>query len=291
MNTEKKKQGYASIGFIGAGNMAEAMIAALIRTGTFLPGHIAACDIQPERTNYIENTYNIRILSDSRQIIEQCDIVVLAVKPQQMADLLADAAGQGSFDAPAGRRLIISIAAGIKLETFEKWIYAGKTASEKDRRPIVRVMPNTPALVGAGMCAFAPNDFASSADIDITRRILGAMGEVFHCDESKMDAVTAVSGSGPAYCFYFIESMMEAGEKAGLTPEEALHLTLSTVKGALRLIEMRGESPAGLRRKVTSPGGTTEAAIRVFDDQGLKKILISGIVAAAKRSQALSRTE
>ena len=291
MNTEKKEQGHVSIGFIGAGNMAEAMIAALLRTGAFLPGHIAACDIQPERIDYIEKTYNIRVLSDSRQIIEQCDIVVLAVKPQQMADLLADAAGQGSFDVPAGRRLIISIAAGIKLETFEKWIYAGKTASEKDRLPIVRVMPNTPALAGAGMCAFSANAVASRSDIDVVRGILAAMGDVIHCGEAKMDAVTAVSGSGPAYCFYFIESMLEAGEKAGLTPEEALRLTLSTVKGALRLIEVQGASPAELRRRVTSPGGTTEAAIRVFDDHGLKEILIKGILAAAERSEALSRPD
>lgn len=289
--SDQNAQNNLSIGFIGAGNMAEAMIAALIRTGVFSPGNIAACDIQPERAEYMKETYDIRDASDNRQVFKQCDIVVLAVKPQQMAGVLADAAEQGVFDTPAGRQLILSIAAGLTLATFEKRIYAGKSDSEKGRLPIIRVMPNTPALVGAGMCAFAPNAFASSTDIDITRRILGAMGEVFHCDESKMDAVTAVSGSGPAYCFYFIESMLEAGEKTGLSPEEALHLTLSTVKGSLRLLEMRGESPAGLRRKVTSPGGTTEAAIRVFDDQGLKEILISGIVAAAKRSQALSRTE
>ncbi|MFO8112436.1 MAG: pyrroline-5-carboxylate reductase [Desulfosalsimonadaceae bacterium] len=289
MNTKNKKK-KLSIGFIGAGNMAEAMIAALIRTGAFPPDHILAGDVNPQRSEYMEKTYGIKRVDHNRDIVAACRIVVFAVKPQQMADLLKDLSASGAFDAIMDRLLVISIAAGVHLETFEKALYAGKTETERQRIPIVRVMPNTPALVGAGMCAFSTNCHATGDDIDITRRILGAMGEVIHCDESKMDAVTAVSGSGPAYCFYFIESIIEAGEKLGLTPEEAFQLTVSTVKGALRLMEVQGESPAALRRKVTSPGGTTEAALRVFEENRLREKLIAAVASAARRAQELGQS-
>ena len=287
---EKNGKGNLTIGFIGAGNMAEAMISALIRTGAFSPAQILAGDINPERIEYIENTYKIRRVDDNRQIVSSCAIVVLAVKPQQMAGVLKDLVDSRAFDRVADRLLVISIAAGLTIESFEKAIYSGKTDSEKRRMPIVRVMPNTPALVGAGMCAFSANTYAAPDDIQMTQKILGAMGEVMYCDEMKMDAVTAMSGSGPAYCFYFIESMLEAGEKVGLSPEEAFQLTLSTCKGALRLVEVQGESPADLRRKVTSPGGTTEAAIRVFEDNRLKEIMISAVAAAARRAGELGRS-
>ncbi len=287
---EKNGKGNLTIGFIGAGNMAEAMISALIRTGAFSPAQILAGDINPERIEYIENTYKIRRFDDNRHIVSSCDIVVLAVKPQQMAGVLNDLVDSRAFGRMADRLLVISIAAGLTIESFEKSIYSGKTDSEKNRMPIVRVMPNTPALVGAGMCAFSANAHATPGDIQMTEKILGAMGDVMHCDEGKMDAVTAMSGSGPAYCFYFIESMIEAGEKQGLSPEEAFLLTLSTFKGALRLVEVQGEPPADLRRKVTSPGGTTEAAIRVFEDNRLKDIIRSAVAAAARRAGELGRS-
>ncbi len=286
MNTQNGKSD-RTIGFVGAGNMAEAMISALIRTGTFSPDNILAGDIQPERAAYIEKKYNIRRISDNRHIMDACDIAVLAVKPQQMAGVLEDLAARNAFDAVRDRLLIISIAAGIKIDTFEKAVYAGKSEKEKQRIPIIRVMPNTPALVGAGMCAFSVNCHATGGDIDVTRRILGAMGETIQCAEEKMDAVTAISGSGPAYCFYFLESMLAAGETLGLTAEEAFQLTFSTLKGALRLIDVQQASPEDLRRKVTSPGGTTEAAIRVFEENHLKETLISAIMAAARRSREL----
>ncbi len=289
MNTKNAKKNL-SIGFIGAGNMAEAMIAALLPTGAFSPDHILAGDVNPQRSEYMEKTYGIRRVDDNRAIVEACQVVVFAVKPQQMADLLKDLSGRRAFDAITDRLLVISIAAGVHLETFEKAIYAGKTEAERQRIPIVRVMPNTPALVGAGMCAFSANRHAIGDDIDITHEILGAMGDAIQCDESKMDAVTAVSGSGPAYCFYFIESIIEAGEKLGLTPEEAFQLTVSTFKGALRLMEVQGESPAALRRKVTSPGGTTEAALRVFEENRLKEKLIAAVSSAAHRARELGQS-
>jgi pyrroline-5-carboxylate reductase len=277
------------IGFIGAGNMAEAMIAALIQTGVFPPENIRFSEMHPERSSYIAETYGAVHVSDNAGIIRDCSIVVLAVKPQQMIGVLKDLAACNAFDGIAGRLLVISIAAGLKIATFEKFIYAGKTEDQRQRMPVIRVMPNTPALVGAGMCAFSANDRATEADIETTRRILEAMGKAIRCDETKMDAVTAISGSGPAYCYYFIESIVDAGTQLGLAPEEACRLIVSTFDGALRLIEEKGGSPADLRRNVTSPGGTTEAAIRVFETRKLKEILIAAIISAAQRSEELSR--
>jgi pyrroline-5-carboxylate reductase len=139
------------------------------------------------------------------------------------------------------------------------------------------------------MCAFAANARATEADIETTRTILEAMGKAIRCDEMKMDAVTAISGSGPAYMYYFIEAIVDAGIQLGLSSEEASRLIVSTFDGALRLIEKTGDSPADLRRRVTSPGGTTEAAINVFEARELRETLIAAIVSAAQRSEALSR--
>jgi pyrroline-5-carboxylate reductase len=277
------------IGFIGAGNMAEAMIAALIQTGMFPPENIRFSEMYPERSSYIAKTYGVVHVSDNAGVVRECSIVVLAVKPQQMIGVLKDLAASNAFEAIAERLLVISIAAGLKIETFEKFIYAGKTEDQQQRMPVIRVMPNTPALVGAGMCAFAANARATEADIETTRQILEAMGKAIRCDEMKMDAVTAISGSGPAYMYYFIESIVDAGIQLGLAPEEASRLIVSTFDGALRLMEKTGASPADLRRRVTSPGGTTEAALNVFTARQLREILIAAIVSAAQRSEALSR--
>lgn len=288
MNFNETVQNQACIGFIGAGNMAEAMISGLIRMNSFPPKNILASDIQAERLGYMEKTYHVTCVRDNIQILDRCEIIVFAVKPQQVPDLLQTLSALPPFFLPRRRLLVISIAAGLKIETFEKYIYAGKSDTEQQQIPIIRVMPNTPALVGAGMCAFSSNARANSFDIETTRRILSSMGDVIYCDESKMDAVTAISGSGPAYCFYFMEAMIEAGENLGLTNEEAVQLTLGTFNGSVRLMESQGESASLLRRKVTSPGGTTEAAIRLFDDHKVKEALISAVFAAAKRSKELS---
>lgn len=288
MNFNETVQNQACIGFIGAGNMAEAMISGLIRTNRFSPENILASDIQAERLGYMEKTYHVTCVRDNVQILDKCEIIVFAVKPQQVPDLLQTLSGLPPFYSSRRRVLVISIAAGLKIETFEKYIYAGKTDTEQQKIPIIRVMPNTPALVGAGMCAFSSNARANSVDIETTKQILASMGDVIYCDESKMDAVTAISGSGPAYCFYFMEAMIEAGENLGLTNEEAVQLTLATFNGSVRLMEAQGASAAQLRRKVTSPGGTTEAAIRVFDNHKVKDTLITAVSAAARRSKELS---
>ncbi len=288
--TKKNASGlHTPIGFIGAGNMAEAMISGLIRTNTLSARLIRAADPSSKRRSHIAEMYGIETEADNLFVVQRCPIVVFAVKPQQMASVVTDLAARNGFMEPF-RRLVISVAAGLTITSFEKWIYEGIPDHQRHRIAIVRVMPNTPALVGEGISAFSANAAATPDDLSVTRRILSAMGETVHCEESRMNAVTAVSGSGPAYCFYFLEAITAAGEKLGLTEEEAEKLAFATFRGSLRLLEAQKEKPAILRGKVTSPGGTTEAAIRVFDDAGVRRAIMEAVEAAAKRASELSTT-
>jgi len=154
--------------------------------------------------------------------------------------------------------------------------------------PVLRVMPNTPALVLSGMSGVCANEYATAEDMEIAKTILSAMGQVFECQEKDMDAVTAMSGSGPAYGFYLVEAMIEAGISLGIEKQKAEKITIATLKGALALLESQKESAEELRKKVTSPGGTTEAAINYLDSNKVKKHIENAIIAAAQRSKALS---
>lgn len=275
------------IGFIGAGNMAEAMVGAMIDTQLFAPVDIMASDIDPKRLAYLKETYGIRTAPGNAEIVNFASIVVFAVKPQQIRTVLDDLCRAGAFENQANRKCFVSIAAGIRMETFERFIYS----TPGEPAPILRVMPNTPALVGAGMCALCGNAHARPDDIDNLKAILSTMGNVLVCGEDKMDAITALSGSGPAYCFYMIESMVAAGEKLGLSSAQATELTVTTFSGALKLMDARNETAESLRRKVTSPGGTTEAALRTLDARGWPAAIIEAVAAAAERSRQLSDLE
>lgn len=275
------------IGFIGAGNMGEAIVGALIQADIFSPFNIYVSDVSSERLEMMNNTYGIYITDDNAALFSGCDIVIFAVKPQQMEQVLSHIAGHEEY-AAENRKLVISIAAGYRIQKIESLLYAPLDEAERKKMPIIRVMPNTPALVLSGMSGMSPNSHADSQDLKICKTILGSMGKVLEFEEEKLDAVTAVSGSGPGYVFYFIESMTEAGIRAGLNPEDAAVLTLATFKGAVKLMEERGESPQELRRKVTSPGGTTAAALKVMEDNNLKQCIVDAIAAAALRSKELS---
>jgi pyrroline-5-carboxylate reductase len=215
-------------------------------------------------------------------------VVIFAVKPQTMASVLSDLKDKNVFLAVTRKKIFISIAAGIPIKTLESYIYAEGAAARKNLMPILRVMPNTPALVRAGVSGLCANATAVPEDMSVARKILGAMGKVFECDEREMDAVTAVSGSGPAYCFYLAEAMATAAAELGLSAEDAAAMTTATLKGAVALLESQSETAAELRKKVTSPGGTTEAAIRVLDDHQVKQSIIQAVAAAARRSRELS---
>lgn len=281
MKFEKK------IGFIGAGNMGEAFAGAIIRTGMLSRDLIFMSDVSKDRLDLTARTYGIRVTQDNFALFSDCDIAVLAVKPQQMTPVLSEIAGHKDYTITE-RKLVISIAAGFPLRKIENILYVPLNEKQKEKLPIVRVMPNTPALVLAGMSGMSPNRHADAEDIRLTRALLEAMGKVIEFEEEKLDAVTALSGSGPAYIFYMIEAMTEAGLQLGLEPEDAANMSLATMEGAIRLMKERNESPESLRRKVTSPGGTTEAALKVMENRKFRQCIIDAIAAAARRSKELS---
>lgn len=276
-----------TIGFIGAGNMAEAMIGAVIRAGLFSPEEIYASDISPQRRQWIHATHAITVFEDNARVFGACDITVMAVKPQMMNQALEPIIGMLA-GSDFNRKLVISIAAGITLQRLESLLYPPLEKDQRQRIPIVRVMPNTPALVLSGMSGMSANGHARQEDIAITRAILEAMGQVREFPETALDAVTALSGSGPAYVFYFVEAMIRGGIALGLDPAAAAELTRATFTGAMNLLAETGEEPAELRKKVTSPGGTTAAALGVLEEKRVGQAIVDAMAAAANRSKELS---
>lgn len=281
-------ENYRKIGFMGAGNMGEAIIGALIRSRIFPASDIFINDISSERLDMMNKTYGVSIIDDNARLFSECDIIVLAVKPQHMPQMLEQIAGSAGYSVPK-RKLIISIAAGIPIKKIEDILYAPLDKSSMEKLPVIRVMPNTPALVLAGMSGMSRNRHTNSEDTEAAGKILESMGQVIEFPESSLDAVTAVSGSGPAYVFYLAEAMIQGGIETGLSPEHAAKLAIGTLDGAVKLMMARDEAPESLRKKVTSPGGTTEAAIKVMENNNVKQNIVNGIIAAAKRSEELSR--
>lgn len=265
------------LGFVGAGNMAEAIARGVLSAKLFAPADLMASDPVEARRKLFEDELKISAVSGNAQLARSCAAIVLAVKPQSMAEALTQLGEHLGPDT-----LIISIAAGISTG------YIANSLGGQGRR-VVRVMPNTPMLVGAGMSALAPGRGATEQDMDFAQRIFQAGGEALVVDESLMDAVTAVSGSGPAYFFYFLEAMVAGGVEAGLSEPDATKLARQTMLGAAQLLIQSGEPPAELRRKVTSPGGTTEAALRAMGETGVPQYIQKAVLAAAERSRQLGR--
>ncbi|MGB5158437.1 pyrroline-5-carboxylate reductase [Desulfobacterium sp. N47] len=275
-------------GFIGAGNMAEAFIGAITKSGIIAASKVVASDVNEERLDSLKKNYGISVTNDNFKVFSMSDIVILAVKPQQVPAVLTQIVNREDYSLQ-GRKLIISIAAGITLEKLESILYTPLNKENIINLPIIRVMPNTPALVLAGMSGMVPNRYANPDDINIVRTILEAMGKVIEFKEDALDAVTALSGSGPAYVFYLVESMIQGGINLGLDPYDATILTITTLKGSVALLEEMDESPELLRKRVTSPGGTTEEAFKILEKKKVKEIITEAIAAAARRSAELSR--
>jgi pyrroline-5-carboxylate reductase len=275
------------IGLIGAGNMAEAITGALIQSGSVDRSLISVTDVSEERGRMFEKRFGIKSGRDNQALFQESDIVILSVKPQILPAVLSGIASSMGPDM-VERKCVISIAAGFPIRKLESFLYSPLNEEARKQLPIIRVMPNTPCLVLRGMSVMSGNSNAIPEDIAVTRSILGAMGNVLEMDESFLDVVTAMSGSGPAYVFYMIEAMINAGRTLGLDSEKAILLTLETFKGALALLDQVKESPEDLRRKVTSPGGTTEAAIRCLETNNVKSIFADAIRAARDRSVELS---
>ncbi len=266
-----------TIGFIGGGNMAEAIIKGIIAAKVYPPENIIASDIKSERLEFLKEHYRVRTTADNAELARSVDVLVLSVKPQNMSDALNSIKGSVNPDT-----LVISIAAGIQTKMI---------VSSLGNLGVVRVMPNTPALIGQGAAALYATDRAKPM-LRKAQRIFEAVGViVFVDDEGLIDAVTAVSGSGPAYFFLLMEEMTKAAVELGLSEDVAKKLVLQTAKGAALLAAERdkdGETPAVLRKKVTSPGGTTEAALKVFADGDFGPLVIAALTRARDRSVELS---
>jgi pyrroline-5-carboxylate reductase len=272
-----RKKKMETIGFIGAGNMAEALIKGILNAKLYAPENVFVSDIKKERLELLSKEYSVVSCETNNELVTKIQAVVLSIKPQNMPDALESI--KDSIDAD---KLVISIAAGIKVADITAVL--GEVG-------IVRVMPNTPALIGQGASALFANERAKPV-LEKVVEIFSACGKaVVVEDEDLIDAVTALSGSGPAYYFLLMEEMIKTGARLGLPDDVAKDLVLQTAKGAGLLAfeaDSNGESPAVLRQRVTSPGGTTEAALEVFKEGKISELISAAINRAYERSKELS---
>ena len=263
------------ITFLGGGNMANALIGGMLQQG-YVATDITVIDPGAEACRKLAETYAVNCVESAVTLAEAGDLLVLAVKPQQMKEAVAPLVGK------LGNAVVVSIAAGLDLATLARFLGG--------HRKIVRCMPNTPALIGAGITGLCPLSEVSADEKAAADRLLSAVGRtVWIDDESKMDGVTALSGSGPAYVFLFIEALQQAAADLGFSPEQGRQLAIETVQGAAALAAQSSEPAAVLRERVTSKGGTTEAALRVMADSGVKAGIIAGVKAAEARGRELGK--
>ncbi len=271
-NTE---QGTEKIGFIGAGNMANSLIRGMIGKG-FAPGRLFASDLDTAKLETLKQECGITI-GDNAQLAEQCDVIVLAVKPQVMQAVCRDLATRFGSRSP----LIISIAAGITCGHMSKWLGLPL--------PIIRCMPNTPSLIGEGATGLFALAGADANQRGLCETLMSSVGKTVWVDnENDIDSVTAISGSGPAYFFLFMEAMQDTAVKMGLSEEVARVLTYQTALGAAQLALASKDSTSQLRKNVTSPGGTTEQAINAFEAGGLRDLVATALQSAQQRSKTLA---
>ncbi len=261
------------IGFIGGGNMAEALIKGILQSGV---KDITVSEPREERRIYLEKAYGVKATPDNKEVVRNSNIIILAVKPQNMDEVTA-----GIADSVTADKIIVSIAAGVTLAYLSSRLKTSK---------IIRVMPNTPALVQEGMSVLSMCECIQDKEMSLVRGIFMSAGKILVLPEKYMDAVTAVSGSGPAFIALFVEKMTDAGVMAGLSRDNASELAIQTLIGTAKLLET-GMPPDKLREMVTSPGGTTAAGLKVFEEKGLKNIVSAAIEAATNRSKELGRKE
>ncbi len=264
------------IGFLGAGNMGEALIKGLIRTGLVPPESVFATDVRLDRLKQLDKLYGIRVLPDNPTLVKQMDVVILAVKPQIIAPVLREVA-----PAVTPEKLMISLAAGVSTATLRSFLPKGVR--------LIRTMPNAAALVLEGATAIAKADGLEAGDLETAREIFEAVGNVVVLEEELLDAVTALSGSGPAYVALVIEALADGGVKMGLDRETAMKLAAQTVLGSAKLLLDTGVHPGQLKDMVTSPGGTAIAGIAALEEGGVRRALINAVERATLRSRELGR--
>ncbi len=262
------------VGIIGGGNMGEALIAGLTQSGLLTAKEVFFFEPRADRSQFLQHKFGVGSMKDNRQLINQAKTVILAVKPQSIPEVMEEIA-------PLARpnHLIISICAGVSLDYLQSFFNFPMR--------LIRAMPNTPALIQKGATALAPSAKAKPEDISAAEKIFQALGTTVIVKEVQMDAVTGLSGSGPAYIFAVIEALAAGGVKEGLPQDVALALTTQTVLGAASLIQVTGKHPAALRDQVSTPGGTTMAGLYALEEGGLRLALMNAVIAATRRSREL----
>jgi pyrroline-5-carboxylate reductase len=266
-----------TIGFLGAGNMAEALIRGLVEGGVVPAGHISASAPRRERLDELATAYGIRTAVDNSEVARQAQILVLSVKPQILERVLREVTTHVQPGA-----LVISVAAGVDISTIESLLPTGAR--------VVRAMPNMPALVRAGATALSRGRHATDADLLEARVVFDAVGMTVVLDESQLDAVTGLSGSGPAYIFLILEALADAGVKVGLSRRNAQRLAAQTVMGSAKLLLDTDEHPGRLKDMVTSPGGTAIAGLHTLEEGGLRTTLINAVETATRRARELGKS-
>jgi pyrroline-5-carboxylate reductase len=265
-----------SVALIGAGNMAEALLRGLLGTGTLAPHRcIVANKRNDERLGRLAAQWGVRTTRDKGRLMREGDVVILAVKPHDVPEVLGEIAPHAR-----PRHLVVSVAAGVSLDTIERWLHGV---------PAVRTMPNTSTAVNASATALCAGRWAGGSHLEIARAMFEAVGRVVVVPEPLFDAVTGLSGSGPAYVYLLAEAMVEAGMRAGLDRETALDLVSQTVLGAGKMLAETGQDPAALRARVTSPNGTTMAGVRALEERGFPDAVREAVGRATARSRELRR--
>jgi pyrroline-5-carboxylate reductase len=262
-----------TVAVLGAGVMGETLLSGLLRAG-WAASDLIITERRPERAEELAERYGVRVLGNV-EAARAADTLVLVVKPQDLESLLSEISGSLRPDA-----LVVCIAAGITTSFVEQRLPAGV--------PVVRVMPNTPALVDQGMAAVSPGSYCTDEHLEHVEDLLRATGKVLRVPEYQQDAVTAISGSGPAYIFYVVEAMIEAGVLLGLPRSTSTELVVQTLYGAATMLRETGEHPTVLREQVSSPAGTTMAALRQLDDHKVRAAFLTAMEAARDRSRELS---
>lgn len=264
-----------NLGFIGIGNMGEALLRGILASKLITPSLIYASDVDKKKLEKLTKELSINALESNQELTKECNIILLAVKPDIVKIVLPQVSE--NFVSP---KWIISIAAGVSTSVIE-----GFLPSES---PVVRVMPNTPALVNEGMSAISAGSYANDEHLEKTRQIFNAVGKTVIVQEKLMDVVTALSGSGPAYVFLIIEALTDAGVQLGLSRQDASLMATQTVFGSSKMLLETNEHPAILKNRVTSPGGTTAAGLYELEKNGVRSAIISAVISATNRSKQLS---
>lgn len=264
------------MGIIGCGNMGEAILSGILANKIATAKNVYVSDIDSTKLDRIKSAYKVEATFNNSLVARESDIVIIAVKPQDISSTLTDIS-----ECLGREKVLISIAAGVTIKNINSIV--------GNHVQVIRVMPNMPALIKMGFSALSFSKNTKASSMEIAKAIFGAIGDTVIIKEKDLDAMTAISGSGPAYFFYIIEMLIKGGVRLGLPSKIAKEAAIKTASGSAELLKRLGGDPASLRKKVTSKGGTTEAALKVFKKRGLEGIVQNGIKAAEKRAKALSK--